>query len=336
MKDQGKRHTAIFTKMLALMLLDRGFEVETIFRGTGFDAGLLEEDAPTAYLCDSLDFFERAAMLTKNSNLGFQLGKAHGLRRTGFICYVGLTSPTVGSFLENFTRYSRVMSSPLEIEKSQLWSDGILDWDYVISPSQKRRQYVEFTSACLMRTLRHFADKEIIPQSAKFKHNRRSHREELDTYYGCTVEYGAARNGIKFVPSDMDLPLISADPELLGVLQSHGDQALAKMGRNPQELIVDVERKIVDQLGSEVVTLDTVAASFGMSPHTLTRKLEAEGTTFFQLLDDLRNSLAKSYLRDSDLVVIEIAFLLGFSGIISFNDAFKRWTGSSPEEFRAA
>lgn len=336
MTDQSKTHTAIFTKMLAVMLIERGYEAETIFRGTAFDAGLLQEDAPTAYLCDSLDFFERAAVLTKNSNLGFQLGKANGLRRAGLICYVGMTSPTVGGFLENFTRYSRVLSTPLEIEKSQMWSDGVFDWDYTITPNQKRRQYVEFTSACLMRTLRHYSDKKIVPRLAKFKHNRRSQCEELETYYGCTVEFGAARNGIKFDPIDLDLPMISADPELLSVLQSHGDQVLAEMNENLPGLIAQVERAIADQLGEGSVTLDTIAVSLGMSPRTLSRKLAAEGTSFFQLLDDLRKSLSKSYLRDSDLVLAEIAFLLGYSGVSSFNDAFKRWTGNSPGQFRAA
>jgi len=48
----------------------------------------------------------------------------------------------------------------------------------------------------------------------------------------------------------------------------------------------------------------------------------------------MRKSLAVSYLRDSSLVLAEIAYLLGYSGMSSFSDAFKRWTGLSPGQFR--
>jgi len=336
MASQPKKHSAVFTKMLATLLLERGYDAEMIFRGTAFDAGLLQEEVPIAFLTDSMNFFEQSAELTKNENLGFQLGKVQDIRRAGLICYVGLAAPTVGGFLENFTRYSRVISTALEVDISQLQSDGMMSWRYVISPNQKRRQYIEFSSASLLHTLRHFSDRKIIPRHVRFEHNRRDQRDELEAYFGCNVEFGAAQNGYDFEPEDLDLPLTSADPQLLSVLQSHGDQVLAEMGRHLPGLIVEVERAIADQLGTGSVTLDSVATGMGMSPRTLSRKLAAEGTSFFQLLDDLRKSLSKSYLRDSDLMLAEIAFLLGYAGLSSFNDAFKRWTGHSPGQFRTA
>ena len=118
-------------------------------------------------------------------------------------------------------------------------------------------------------------------------------------------------------------------------MQGYGDQILADMARQNPGLVVEVERAIAEQLGAGSVTLETVASGLGISPRTLSRRLAAEGTSFFQLLEGLRISLSKSYLRDSNLVLAEIAFLLGYSGLGSFNDAFKRWTGHSPGQFRA-
>jgi len=40
------------------------------------------------------------------------------------------------------------------------------------------------------------------------------------------------------------------------------------------------------------------------------------------------------YLRDSGLSQTEIAFLLGYAEISSFNQAFRRWTGMTPGEMR--
>ena len=67
-----------------------------------------------------------------------------------------------------------------------------------------------------------------------------------------------------------------------------------------------------------------------MHPKTLTRRLRNEGTTFRGLLDELRLQLAERYLRQPNLSVDEVAFLLGYSERSAFHRAFRRWTGRAP------
>ena len=334
MAEIAKKHSAVLSRMLASHLLESGHDAETIFNGSAFDTQLLHEDAPTACLSDSIKFFEQAAVLTGNANVGFQLGKEQDIRDAGLIGYVGLAAPTVGGLLSNFTRYSRVVSEALEIDDTHLYTDGIVDWDYAISPGLARRQYVECSAVCLFNTLRRFSAGEVIPRSVKFQHNRRSKVDEIEAYFGCKVEFGAERNGFEFALSDLELPLTTADEQLLSVLKSYGDQILLGLGRQTPSVIVEVERAIARKLTQGPATLENVAASMGMSARTLSRKLAAEGTTFFRLLENLRETMSKSYLRDSNLMLAEIAFLLGYAGLSSFNEAFKRWTGCSPGQFR--
>jgi AraC-like DNA-binding protein len=52
-------------------------------------------------------------------------------------------------------------------------------------------------------------------------------------------------------------------------------------------------------------------------------------------LDALRRDLAKRYLREPELTISEIAWLLGYRQTSSFNHAFKRWTGKMPSGVRA-
>ena len=40
------------------------------------------------------------------------------------------------------------------------------------------------------------------------------------------------------------------------------------------------------------------------------------------------------YLADPKLAIFEVAFLLGYSEPSAFNRAFRRWTGTSPSDFR--
>lgn len=77
-----------------------------------------------------------------------------------------------------------------------------------------------------------------------------------------------------------------------------------------------------------------IASLLHVSPRTLGRRLGHEGTTFKELLADLRRQLALRYVGSSDLGLAEIAFLLGFSQSAAFHRAFKRWTSQTPLEYR--
>jgi len=69
-------------------------------------------------------------------------------------------------------------------------------------------------------------------------------------------------------------------------------------------------------------------------PLPVQRRLADEGFTFDAILDDLRRDLALRYLSDKRIAIAEVAYLLGYSEPSPFHRAFKRWTGSTPNEMR--
>jgi AraC-like DNA-binding protein len=71
-----------------------------------------------------------------------------------------------------------------------------------------------------------------------------------------------------------------------------------------------------------------------VSPRTLERRLELEGTTFTRLLEEVREGLALRYVGGQDLPLCEVAMLLGFSQTTAFHRAFRRWTGQTPLQYR--
>jgi AraC-like DNA-binding protein len=62
--------------------------------------------------------------------------------------------------------------------------------------------------------------------------------------------------------------------------------------------------------------------------------LQEEGTSFQQVIDEVRREVAVTHMRGRRATIDEIAFLLGFEKPSSFHRAFKRWTGVTPGEFR--
>ena len=79
-----------------------------------------------------------------------------------------------------------------------------------------------------------------------------------------------------------------------------------------------------------------IAKALNLTERTLLRRLKAEGTTFADVLNDVRQELAFQYLRRPGMTVSEVAYLLGFSDENTFSRAFKRMTGRRPGTVIAA
>jgi AraC-like DNA-binding protein len=77
-----------------------------------------------------------------------------------------------------------------------------------------------------------------------------------------------------------------------------------------------------------------VAKELGMSSRSLTRRLSELDTSFGRIVQELRRKLALKYLGEGELAVTEVAFLLGYSEVSTFNHSFRRWTGKSPTQYK--
>ncbi|MCV2888376.1 AraC family transcriptional regulator [Ruegeria aquimaris] len=334
MKRSKPTHGAVYVQTLAADLLKQGYTARQVFAGTGFGPGLLEQSKPVAPFEDIAGFFEHAAALTGDDAIGFRMGTVREMRRMGLIRYVGMSSPTVRTALMNIARYRRVFSDAVEIDVQRLDSEGLLRWHFAVPSKVRRRQFVEFGAAGLIQDLRQASNRRFSLVSVDFSHPRKTHLAEFDRFFGCAVRFGRSGNQVVFSQEVLDTPLVTADDALYSVLIDHCELVLKDKSRNMPAIIVDVERAIADRLASGTAAQEEIARDLGMSTRTLSRRLAEEKTTFQKIMEQLRASLASSYLRDSDLSLAEIAFLLGYSGLSSFSEAFKRWTGQSPGQYR--
>ena len=79
---------------------------------------------------------------------------------------------------------------------------------------------------------------------------------------------------------------------------------------------------------------DEIAALLSMHSRTLHRRLTASGTNFRSLVDECRYAIARQMLRDTNSDVSEVADLLDYADTSAFARAFRRWSGTTPSQWR--
>ena len=159
------------------------------------------------------------------------------------------------------------------------------------------------------------------------------YREIRERYFGCPIKFTATRNAIVFRRSDLDLPFITYNADLVAMLSPQIDRELA---RKKSELTIAgrVKWVLIRLLGGRSPEIHDVAKELGMSCRTLQRRITAEQTTFRRLISDARRELARYYLLQPALELGEVACLLGYNDPNSFFRAFREWEGTTPSEWR--
>lgn len=81
---------------------------------------------------------------------------------------------------------------------------------------------------------------------------------------------------------------------------------------------------------------DQVAALLSMHSRTLHRRLGAYGTSFQKLVDAASLEITQQMLESSTMDVRQIATALGYADSSAFTRAFRRWSGTTPAQWRLA
>ncbi len=121
-----------------------------------------------------------------------------------------------------------------------------------------------------------------------------------------------------------------ANIDLARVLEQYAAKIAHKISNHREwtnRVIAYISREIIQGRKTDIVT---VAKELAVSSRSLQAKLQKEGTTFRDCLDQVKKQIALDYLARPDSNLVDVAFLLGYSEQSSFNHAFKRWTGASP------
>lgn len=277
---------------------------------------------------------EAMVSMTGDPDIGLKGARARSPGDGGVLEYAVSSASTAGDAIAAAARYASLMTDALEMRLEVVEKDAFVRLDNrVILP----RAGMDFQIGAIYRafsciwaagagpSLRIFLSYDAPEDTSEYTR----------TFGGTPVEFGAPFTGFKFDAVWLSAKLASAESTLHDVILRHAEKMLAELPR-ARKLTERVRSAILNELAGGNPSVAHVAPRLHMSARTLERRLEREGTTFSELLDDMRKGLALRYVGSQDLAFTEVAFLLGFSQVSSFHRAFKRWTNETPLNYRRA
>lgn len=264
---------------------------------------------------------------------GLHFGESMQLAALGIVGQIISTSNTVGEALvtgasmvsmvaEGFHIGSQVVGDTIKVD---LGSSGEIAVQY----PYYHKHMQDFLGALLIHEL----DGLIVDKISPLRISIPFTESTLDEY--CRVlrcrEYEYSEN-ISFIVDVklLGIPVITSNYRmqqyLLGVLREKSGA-----GRLSEEPLKNrVAAYITNNSYLKILSIDDVAANFNLSSRSMQRKLKEEGSSFKEIVDNVRKELAMEYLKDKNNQIKDVAYSLGYNESSAFVRAFKRWTGTTP------
>jgi AraC-like DNA-binding protein len=307
-----------------------GLDAYALLAEHGIDPRLLstpEARLPAAAVSQLL---EESARRSGVEAFGLLLAEARSFASLGPLSLLMRHERTLRDVIGRVVEYRRLMSDVQEIELREDGGEAELAVGIVSGVSA--RQAAELAMALTLRFISGAMFGGWPPASAHFRHPAPADLGVHQRVFRCPLRFGSDIQGFRFPAASLERENAFADPGFVLHAKDHVDLLLRDL---PQlSLAEQVREAIASLLPSGAATLKKVSERLQIHPRALQRKLTAEGLAFTELVDSLREKMARELLSGTELPVSEVAMLTGYATATSFSRWFAERLGQPPREWR--
>ena len=310
-----------------------GLDCQDLFVKLGLDYSALN-DPDARFAQDGMTrLWQRAVEITGNPAIGLNLAKVMRPGAMHVVGYALMSSSTLRDSFQRLVRYQRIIAEGADLQFGSSNRGALLTLAIHGDQLPPARQSADGSLASTLAFCRWLTGKPLAPIEVYFQGPPPADIEPYQAAFQAPLRFNVEYHGMLMRHVDMDIALPTANAELA---QLHDRFAGDYLARFSDSRVTHQARQVICRLLPQgEPRRETVAQSLHLSERSLQRRLDEEGTSFQQLLDDTRRMLAEQYLARADLALLEVAYLLGFADPSNFFRAFKRWFAMTPGEYRA-
>ena len=319
-------------------LAEDGVEPSRTLEDSGITAHALRDPALRVSYAQCATVFRNAQRLAPDPAFALRAGRRMHVTAYGIWGYALLTSRTCGDLLEFAVNYRRVIGPMADMAYDLEVDSATCTFEPVLSPEPSddlNRLALEFTYAAHLTLHNDIFRGTFGPTALCFTYPAPAHADAYRRWLGHPAQFGQSANQIQFHARWTQHATSIPDATTHALARETCEQFLAEVA-HAGGTAASVRRALVEQMPWRFQNIEAMAEYLKIEPRTLRRKLEAQGTSYRQILAYVRRHLAIGYLRKTRLTNEEIAIRLGYSDAANFRHAFSRWTGKTPHDYRAA
>ncbi len=315
-----------------------GLDTRAVLAGTGLTLDALANPFTLTSSQQFLTAARNAVRQYPRSDLGVRVGRMLHASSYGMYGYAMLCSESMGRGFDLAVKFHRLANGMLNIR----WTEegDTASWlfpaqeEVLLTELDARLYYflIDMQFALHATIIKDVMGAWCVPARAQFTQAKPAHAALLSETLECPLAFGQTRNVLSYPAAWLTRAPQFAHPLTAAQVSSHCARLLEE--HHSQS---DITRRVYQELTrtpGQFPEIDTIAEGLCMTARTLRRKLESAGTSYTELLTNVRKALAIDYLGTTTLSTEDVAVALGFSDAVSFRHAFKRWTGKTPSEFR--
>lgn len=312
-------------------LRDLGLDADALCRGAGLDATSLLTPGSRVAWPAAVALFDAAAAARDDGLIGLHAAETIGAR--GVVAFLVRAQATVAQAIGQLRRYAAVATDQLTVKVERRGSHAAIRVAMGSGSLPGERHMREYLAALVVIELRESSRRRFRAAEVRFPDAPGGPEAEYVRILDCPARFRQPAFEIVVAPSMLDLPLVTQSPEIVEMLEQTARHELALAATSA--LGPRVARALrAAFLRREDPGPDRVATILGMSLRTLQRRLGDEGTSFRAVRDQACLAHAVERLRDPATSVSHVADELGFADVAAFGKAFRRWTGTTPSEWR--
>jgi AraC-like DNA-binding protein len=318
-------------------LAEQGVAPSAALEGTGLDPAQLQMASTRVSYRQFDTTFRNALRLTRDPAIALRAGQRMHITAHGIYGYALMSSPTYADVLDFSARYFRVMGPLTDIA----WTSDDNSVTYVCEPvhwpdptQPIYRFVVEFALSMHLTVALDMAGDSFTFLRVDLAYPAPAHADAYTSLFQCPVRFDQPHSGLHYDIAWLARPVTLADPITNATAREMCERMLSEVS-DAGGIAADIRRALMEHPG-RFPNVEAMAETLAMHPRALRRRLEAENTTYRDLLAEVRMRLAIEYLRKTRMTNEDIASRLGYSDAANFRHAFARWTGKSPSEFRGA
>ncbi len=323
---------------LVTQLLREGYSEDKLLAQTGlttadiFDHDDEGDESLRVSYRQYIQLIENAIQQVKQPGFWLDWDAEVSISNYGLLGYAMMSSATLERAIQIAVKYHKMAGAMFELSFAQEGKDGVLRLDHILAEGDVAKFVVEELFKGITPLVQLLLGKPVAPGKVCFNYAPAAKLEAYKRHFPCEIEFNTLYCEYRFDASLLSETLAEADSST-----NKSCEAACRKLLNQMEIEEDLISRICHILLSkpgEFPKLDAVASGLSLGTRTLRRRLKGLGTSYQQILDDVKKELAMEYLQTTTLSVQEISDLLGYSEVTNFRRAFVKWVGCSPYQYR--